>query len=268
MLGFVRLPSGSSPPCLFSLFSCGLPQAQALALAACFLTTRRCFLTPPPPISEVSCPQVVWLVVTGSSSLAPRLSALREKEQANGAHHTLHVLVIVVLLWSCFCEKNTANVFIMWCLAAFGSHSQRVSGELLVPLFVVDSLGTTLIHRAVRLFLILVSKSWLQLRSLLLSVLLASCFFSFFLCVWPNTTRGPSTSSEEGRPVGARVRVGDIALLGRQDSDPCLFALRTRSSICHRGNTHAFDRAIVTSYDIVLHPGNPQKVSDSCLELT
>ena len=87
---------------------------------------------PPPPHPEGFFPQTVWLAFLVFFSLASRLSAPREKEQANRAHHTLHVCVVVMLFWSCFCEKNTAIVFTTWYLAAFGSICQRFSGELAV----------------------------------------------------------------------------------------------------------------------------------------
>ena len=56
-------------------------------------------------------------------------------------------------------------------------------------------------------------------------------FFPVLWCLRPHTSSGPCTWSQEGRPAGGRTRSpcpsegkGLIALLGRRDNDPLLFA--------------------------------------------
>ena len=115
---------------LFSLFSCGLPQEQALALACS--TTRRCFLTP--PSRRFFSPNRLAVVRFSFSSLVPALLATRDTEQVNRAHHTLHVSVLVMCSVLFFVQKMAIVPLLCGTLAAFGSNSQRFSGELLVPL--------------------------------------------------------------------------------------------------------------------------------------
>ena len=136
MLGSDWFPPGLSPLALSSVSS---PVACRRHRRSLLLHVFRRLddASSPPLFPKVLSPQIVWLVVVVSLLSRPRLSALKEKEQANRAHHTLHVSVPVMLFGSfVFVIKNTATVFlVMWYLAAFGSNSQRFSGELLVPLF-------------------------------------------------------------------------------------------------------------------------------------
>ena len=77
---------------------------RRLLLLHVFSTTRRCFLTPPPSrrfFLPKSSGCLFWFLYS-----RPRLSALREKEQANRAHHTLHVSVPVMFSVLVFVTKR------------------------------------------------------------------------------------------------------------------------------------------------------------------
>ena len=133
MLGFGWSSPGVFPSSLSSvspLVACR--RHRCLLLLHVFFNDLTMLPHPPPP--EGFSPQIVWLFVRVSFfSFVPALLALREKEQANRAHHTLDVYVIVMCSGSVFVKRRCS--FDMWYLAAFGSNSQRFSGELLVPLF-------------------------------------------------------------------------------------------------------------------------------------
>ena len=89
------------PPSLFFLFSCGLPQEQALALAFFDDST----MLPHPPSRRLFSPNRLAAVWFSFFSLAPALLAIRDTEQVNRAHHTLHVSVLVMCSVLFFVQK-------------------------------------------------------------------------------------------------------------------------------------------------------------------
>ena len=130
------LPVSLSP---FPLLPLLLWLAAGTGACTCFFRRLDDASSPPPsphPIPEGSSPQIVWLLF-GSSffSSAPALLASRDTEQVNRAHHTLHVSVLVMCSVLLLGKEDGHCFLVMWYLAAFGSNSQRFSGELLVPLF-------------------------------------------------------------------------------------------------------------------------------------
>ena len=74
--------------------------------SCCMFFQRLDDASSPPPFPKVFSPQIVWLFVRVSFfSLVPALLALREKEQANRAHHTSHVYVIVMCSGFVFAKR-------------------------------------------------------------------------------------------------------------------------------------------------------------------
>ena len=134
MLGFGWFLPVSLLP--FSLLPLLLWLAAGTGACLCFFDDST--MLPHPPSRRVFSPNRLAVARVSFFKFfffVPAWLALRDTEQVNRAHHTLHVSVFVICSGSVFVKRRWPLFFVMWYLAAFGSNSQRFSGELLVPLF-------------------------------------------------------------------------------------------------------------------------------------